>query len=216
MLATAGLFAAIAFLAVSRFVAAGPRTKVAVVGDSLVAQATWPVVDELNNRGYAATVAGVNGATIADENRQLESLTLPGSSDVVVVALGTNNAFFASVNDGRRRDLETSKNDVRDTMARVVEGQPGQSWQPSTRCLVWVNVSDQSPVFNLDKNAPALNQAIDGEAAALRAKGRNAIVADWAGTSRARGEWFLPDRVHLTPDGERAYADVIRSAVDRC
>lgn len=215
-LAVIVLFAAIAFLVVTHFVVGGPHTKVAVVGDSLVAQATWPLVDELNSRGYTATVAGVNGATITDEGRQLESLTLPGSSDVIVVALGTNNAFFASVDDDRKRDIEQSKKDVKDTLTSVLDGKPGQSWNPSTQCVVWVNVSDQSPVLNLDKNAPPLNKTIDDEAAARRAKGDLVYVADWANASRTHPEWFLQDKVHLTSDGERAYAQLIRKTVDRC
>jgi lysophospholipase L1-like esterase len=210
------LFAAIAFLVVTHFVIAGPRTKVAVVGDSLTAQATWPMVDELSSRGYLATVAGVNGATITDEARQLESLTLPGGADVIVVALGTNNAFFASVNDDRKRDLEQSKRDVKDTLTRLFDGQTGLSWNPSTQCVVWVNVSDHSPMLSLDKNAPALNKAIEDEAAAARARGDRVYVADWATESRGHADWFLQDGVHLTNEGERAYAHLVRKTVDRC
>jgi len=210
------LSAAIAFLVVSHFFIGVNKTRVAVVGDSLTAQATWSIIDELNNHGYNSTVAGVNGATVADEARQLESLTLPGGSDIVVVALGTNNAFFASMTDSRHIDPDSSKRDIHDAMTRVFEGQPGQQWQPSTRCLVWVNVSDQSPLLALDKNGPILNHMIDDEAGGFRAKGRRVVVADWAGASRAQPDWFLADRVHLTPEGERAYANVIRTAVDRC
>ena len=210
------LTAAVAFLVVSHFFVGDTKTKVAVVGDSLTAQATWPIIDDLNNHGFNTTVAGVNGATVLDQARQLESLTLPGSTDIIVVALGTNNAFFATSTDERHRDLSDSGRDIHDTLTKLFEPPAGQQWTPSTECVVWVNVSDQSPVLALDKNGPAINKFIDDEVSAARAKGHRVVVADWAGTSRSHPDWFLQDRVHLTPEGERAYAQVIRGAVDRC
>lgn len=215
-LAVAVICAALTFLVVSRFMVSRTRTRVAVVGDSLTAQSTWAIIDELTAHGYNATVAGENGATIDDQHRQLESLTLPGSTDVVVAALGTNNAFFASVTDGRHREMSTSRNDVRVATERLFEGQGGQQWKPSTRCVVWVNVNDRSPLLDLDKNAPLLNETMEETAAAQRDKGRSVVVADWAGTSREHPEWFLQDQVHLTTEGERAYAELIRRSVDRC
>lgn len=215
-LAALVLAAAVAFLTVSHLLTEGPKTRVGVVGDSLTAQATWPIIDQLDADGFDVTVAGENGATIADQLRQLESLTLPGGAEIVVVALGTNNAFFASATDSRRRSLDQSRTDAHDALTRLLDGQPGQSWHPSTRCVVWVNVNDHSPFMSLDRNGSAMNKVIEDEAGSFRAKGRNVVVADWAGTSRNRPEWFLQDQVHLTPAGERAYADMIRGATHRC
>jgi lysophospholipase L1-like esterase len=187
-----------------------------VVGDSLTAQATWPLVDELNGHGYTTTVAGVSGATIGDQARQLTSLTLPGSSDVVVVALGTNNAFFASVNDARHIDMDRTKRDLHDVMMKLFDGEEGSGFRPSTKCVVWVNVNDHSPLLGLDQMGPAFNQALQSEVDTWRAKGRKVVIADWAATSRNHADWFLQDGVHLTAAGERAYAQLIREHVDRC
>ena len=215
-LAVVVLFAALTFLVVSRFVTRGAETRVAVIGDSLTAQSTWPIIEALNSHGYEATVAGENSATINDRLRQIESLTLPGSAEIVVIALGTNNAFFASVDDSRRRTLSDSQRDVHEAMSRAFEGERGQTWKPSTRCLVWVNVGDQSPMMGLDKNAPALNRAIEDEASDFTKRGEPVVVADWANLSRNHPEWFIGDKVHFTPQGEQAFAQLIRQAVQRC
>jgi peptidoglycan/LPS O-acetylase OafA/YrhL len=42
----------------------------------------------------------------------------------------------------------------------------------------------------------------------------NAGVIDWYSASDGHRDWFLNDGVHLTEDGRKAYADLIRAAVD--
>jgi hypothetical protein len=41
----------------------------------------------------------------------------------------------------------------------------------------------------------------------------NAVLVDWHGASRGRGELFVRDGIHLQPAGARFYAGLIASAI---
>lgn len=194
------------------------RTRVAVVGDSLTMLSTWDLTDRLAAAGYAAAVSGVNGADIAAQHDQLVSYTGWEGADIVVAALGTNNAYFASLDpehEERYRSLAETFDDLDVAVRDVLMGPPGKTWDLSVRCLVWVNVNDQTESW-LREYAPAINQRIAEIAERETAAGRTMLVADWATASAGHPEYFVSDHVHLTDAGQRAYAELIVSTVRRC
>lgn len=195
---------------------ATPR-KVAVVGDSITNQSSYAITEELGRHGYVASASGVNGAGIAQMTPALASAVSPGGgADVVVAALGTNNAFFAAMDDQRHEDLDRSIADLDDAVRQVTDGPADGAYAPSARCVVWVNVNDHTPVLELPTNGARLNQAIADRLEAERARGRDVVLVDFATASRDQPAWFLPDGIHLTATGQQAYARLIRQGVDRC
>lgn len=197
-------------------VGATPR-KVAVVGDSITNQSSYALTEELGRHGYGAAVNGINGAGIAQMTPALVSAVSPGGgADVVVAALGTNNAFFAAMDDQRHEDLDRSVADLDVAVRQITDGPDDHAYAPSARCVVWVNVNDHTPVLDLPTNGARLNAAIADRLEAERAKGRDVVLVDFASASRDQPGWFLPDGIHLTPTGQQAYARLIRQGVDRC
>ncbi len=193
-----------------------PR-KVAVVGDSLTNQSSFAVTEELGRHGYAAAVTGINGAGIAQQTPALVSAVSPGGgADVVVAALGTNNAFFAAMDDQRHEDLDRFAADLDTAVRQLTDGPDDRAYPPSARCVVWVNVNDHTPVLELPTNGARMNDAIAARLDAERAKGRDVVLVDFASASRDQAGWFLPDGIHLTATGQQAYARLIRQGVDRC
>ena len=43
---------------------------------------------------------------------------------------------------------------------------------------------------------------------------KNAVLADWHATSVDRPELFLDDGIHLRPEGQRVYADLIAAQLE--
>ncbi len=194
--------------------ASAPR--VAVVGDSLTMQASWAIDDRLGADGWLVAVSGRNGATIGDQYDQIISYTGFDGAEVLVVALGTNNAYYVTVDDDRRVGRAQTVDELERTVHDVLVGPADRTWELSVRCLVWVNVRDDTTGLQLDAQAPALNAEIEAHAEAERADGRQMIVADWAGRSRGHDEWFVADGVHLTPEGQQAYAELMAETVATC
>jgi len=193
-----------------------PR-KVAVVGDSITNQSATALTEELGRHGYHASVSGINGAGIAQMTPALVSAVSPGGgADVVVAALGTNNAFFAAMDDQRHEPLDRSRADLDTAVRQLTDGPDDHAYAPSARCVVWVNVNDHTPVLDLPTNGARMNEAIAARLDAERAKGRDVVLVDFASASRDQSGWFLPDGIHLTPTGQQAYARLIRQGVDRC
>jgi hypothetical protein len=193
----------------------GPR--VAVVGDSLTNQSAWAIEAELDRHGYPSMVAGVNGADIARMTPQLISAVSPGGgAEVAVAALGTNNAFFAAIDDARHKNLAVTRRELDEAMRQALDGPADGTYASSARCLVWVNANAHTPVLDLPTNGTRFNEMLAERVATERARGRAVVLVDWAAVSRDRPEWFLPDGIHLTEVGQAAYARLIRQGVDDC
>ncbi|MBI2704160.1 MAG: hypothetical protein HYX32_02550 [Actinobacteria bacterium] len=189
--------------------------RVSVIGDSLTKASVAAIRDELDAGGFVPTVVdGINGEEIIKRRDQLVQASQPGGADVAVIALGTNNVFFASVDDLRRKPMEASIRDLDQVITDVQEGVGGV--RPATRCLVWVNVNDRTDTDGLRTWAPVFNQAVADRARRENVAGRPMRVADWASFSRAQPSYFVEDGIHLTTDGQRAYARLIRETIDTC
>ena len=193
-----------------------PRTRVAVFGDSLTAQSSWRISRSLVDAGYDPAVSGLNGAAIADFDPHVRSYTGYQGAEVMVIALGTNNAFYASPQAPRKIDLASSIDELRKVAGDAIEPVPGTAFPLSVRCLVWVNLNDRATALELDQNAPTINQAIRDEAEMRNRAGRQMLIADWNSRSQGHPEWFVSDGVHLNEDGQDAFSGLIRETVQRC
>jgi len=104
----------------------------------------------------------------------------------VVISLGTNDPSGAV--DAFRTDIEQ--------VLGLARG----------RCVVWATIHRDGDAY-----AP-FNGALETEAAA----NRNLRLVDWTSMLAAHPEWLAADGIHATPDGYRARAAAIVSAMRGC
>lgn len=192
------------------------RPRVAVMGDSLTAQSSWAIDRTLGAAGFDASVVGVNAATIDDLEPEIRSYVGYSGADVMVIALGTNNAVDASPDATRHISINRTKDDLHRVAGHALESDASSAFALSVKCLVWVTINDRAPFLDLDKHAPAVNQAIRDEADRRTREGHQMLVADWTARSQGHPEWFVTDGVHLTDHGQDAYGGLIRETVQRC
>jgi hypothetical protein len=194
------------------------RPSVAVIGDSLTKASTDEIAEQLRTAGYEPVrVDGINGMEIHRRIPELIEVSDGGDgAEIVVAALGTNNAFFSTVTDLRRREMATSLIDLDRAVTLVQQGGDGAPAPRSTRCLVWVTVKDSTDRSGLRTGAPPINAAVAARVETENAEGRPMRIADWAAAATDHPEYFVADEVHLTDEGQQAYARNIRTAVESC
>ena len=100
--------------------------------------------------------------------------------DVVVIATGTNDSKLG---------VGAAQAGWIDNALGALDGNP---------CVEWVNVRSE-----IGPNHVAWNQLLTEKAAAAG----NVRVADWDGYSDGHPEWIHPDNVHLSAEGQVAYAE---------
>ncbi len=102
--------------------------------------------------------------------------------------LGTDVVIHMGTNGlVRRQDLEPILESLRDRRrVVVVNTQMPRSWMKPTNAMI------DSIVVNFP----------------------NVRLADWAATSKGHKDYFVPDGVHLTPTGGRAFAAMVKRALD--
>jgi lysophospholipase L1-like esterase len=178
--------------------------RVAVVGDSQVAIATFGghMVPAHNDRGLQVDSRGHVGRTIAQGRAEIDRVIV-SEPDVMVVAFGTNDAYFLGATSGTTADRNHAA--ARDQIEQVMT-QIGQ--RP---CAIWV--TPRSSVTNRAHSRWAATVADDIKAAARRHRVR---VVDWEAISAGRPEWFIADGVHFTREGSRGFADAVATEAARC
>jgi lysophospholipase L1-like esterase len=164
-----------------------PGTSVLVVGDSLTVGAVnrGGLRRRLLDAGFAAvTVDAAIGRTARQGLDVLRNL--PAIPDVVVIALGTNDAAA-----GVR--VSSVIGTVERALALV-----------APRPLVWVDVA-------LDTSPPAITRAAELTRTLHATAGRipGLWIAPWAEAAVEHERWWADDGVHLTRAGERARAALI-------
>jgi lysophospholipase L1-like esterase len=179
----------------------GDGPTVAVLGDSLTVQSWDELVDALD--GYAVRIAAIRGEGLSGGpfSREMGQAMMPAQvremaldpPDVVVVGLGTNDVWGSDL----------SVDGFRATWAELVTAVAGS-------CLVGITVTEE---------APAAVPPYDGAAAAavnslIRAD--SDVVVDWATEGLGDRYTDATDTIHLTDDGQRHRAALVREAVDRC
>lgn len=158
------------------------RPRVLVVGDSIVLGAQDALVRTLGDRGWEAVVDARVSRPTSEGAAVLASLA-PRPGDVVVVALGANDA--GSLSAFRRR-----AGDVLDAA------------RPASR-VHWMTIREVRPVYG-----PA-NEVIR-EVTAARP---DAAVIDWHAASEGSAGLTAADGLHLTASGAAAMARLVADAV---
>jgi len=218
----------------------GDRPRVAVIGDSLVAQlgpdprdlAGPPMItSRLLAAGWGVEVNGQGGrrwtrppettpgnvawgdTVLVDEIRGLRG------ADAQVVALGTNDAGWVSMATGRA-DFDLRLAWVLLHLAPVLD-----EVAASGRCTVLVTAEDRKVTY-LGNDEAQFTEAAREINALLRehaAKSPDDAVhlADWAQTSADHhtGDaepWFGEDTIHLNEAGRATYADYLARAAEQC
>lgn len=117
-----------------------------------------------------------------------------GDTDVVVVALGTNDIFNSGANSRAawQRSIEALVDTIQDANPDAV--------------VVWVDVA--FPRFS--QRATAFNEVLDTEAARLD----HLVVCDWAQQVDANPQWYGGDLLHLTSVGYAARREVVIGCID--
>lgn len=213
---------------------------VAVLGDSLLAQlyasldgsVTEPGVLEhdLEGIGMRPEINGQAGRRFTREpgrplNPETADVTMMdeirglSGADARVIALGTNDAGFATLSADRTA-YETRLAYVLFQLAPMID-----EIQAEGRCTVLVTMSTKDKKYlnsapgRFDDAARRINAYLTQRA--RTSPGRVLRVYDWAATADQHiygtaDAWFGNDTIHLTTNGRRAYADALTRAAALC
>lgn len=180
------------------YTGSGPR--VLVLGDSITHSSRAQIAARL--QGHAVRVGAVVGEGLAP-GPWSEALGRGGmvevaegmagdDPDVVVIALGTNDAWNPNLT------LPSAEAGLR----RLVELFPHS-------CLVTVAIVESPAADGYDGDeARAINRLLAGVAD---------VVVPWGARAEAAGSRYLSDDgIHLTPEGQEMFADLVGEAVESC
>jgi lysophospholipase L1-like esterase len=169
-------------------------TKVAIVGDSLTEGVRTRLPPLAAQYGFDVKLDAKNGRDIEASLSSLK--TVSRGRDLVVVALGTNDARASlTVTDARVR--------IEQVLGVIGNDVP----------VLWVNI------YRADtKDTSAAAQRFDEALDAVAGNHPNLTVLDWASYVRGRTQLMGTDRIHLTATGyderaawlARAIADGLR------
>ena len=152
---------------------------VAVVGDSLTVGVQDSLPRDSRERGFTVEIDAKKGREIPEGVKVLQKLA-PGK-DVVVIALGTNDARTSL-------DAKAATDLVDQAIAVAADTVP----------VLWVNIY-RDPKTEVGKAAIRFNTVLDS----LKARHSNLTVADWASVMKTNVKLMAGDGIHLTDDGYR-------------
>ena len=195
------------------------RIGVAVVGDSLVAQAIDDVLATLLASGWNGDIFGHAGMAIDAPSilGAAEAAASDPEIDVAVLATASND----NVANAARADEVGAAGALAEYRARLEE----RVARFGDRCVVLVDMREGAHELYRSAFSPATN----AELASFAASRPNVVVVPWSAISRGHGDdWFLADGLHFSdaygdrpvtddrPAGRAAYAVAIAAGVDRC
>jgi lysophospholipase L1-like esterase len=165
---------------------------VVVVGDSLLYQSIGPLQQALRQRGWVPVTDGrpgsaiVGGFSISSWPERIKELVRAANPDVVVVELGTNGC-------GDCASIDAGIDAVMAPLRKVPR-------------VYWVNVKDYSPI---PPDPKAINDALE------RATDRfgNLRIIDMNKRFAGHPELLQSDRIHFDTPGQRAFAQLVASAL---
>ena len=172
----------------------GPR--VAVVGDSITNSSTAKLDTELASK--YRFLSGIDGIDLAQGRTQLVKPVTDTAPSVLVLELGINSAR-ESWDSSDLPDLEAVLGAVK-----------------STPCVIWVTPTALQPSYydHLGKGTLASRIALFQASLAKRLpKYPNIHQADFGALQLQHPEWFVADRLHLTSDGQAAYATFVADQI---
>jgi lysophospholipase L1-like esterase len=167
---------------------------VLVVGDSILDFSKADVAKTLEHAGWTQSVDGrpgsrvTGGYSIGSWPQELKLRVAQSKPDVVVVELGTNGCGLCKTDaDGINAVMESLR---------------------SVRRVYWVNVRIHAPI---PQDPAAFNRALQQ----ARLRWPNLHVIDMNKKIGDDPKLILADRVHPTPAGEQAIADMIEAALPK-
>lgn len=172
--------------------------KTVVIGDSLVDQSRAHLAVNFGEKGQKVSINGKPGADLASMRGYIGTAG-DARPDAIVIALGTNDVGQL-ISGARTWDLEMAH--IRDAMSDALSQSP---------CVVWVNINDTAAYYQLGTWGPHINSVIRAEA-----NNRGVHLADWNLLYKANPSFIASDGLHLTWEGQIAYAELIRATSTQC
>lgn len=176
----------------------GPQgPKVAVAGDSITRSSS----DELDTELAAKYrfLSGIDGIDLADGRSQLVEPVAGTTPSVIVLELGINSA---------RESWDSSDLPHLEAVLAAVKATP---------CVIWVTPTALTPSYYDHLGQGTLASRIAQFQASLAKrlpKYPNIHRADFGALELQHPEWFVADRLHLTPEGQAAYASYVADQID--
>jgi len=167
----------------------GQGRSVAVIGDSITTQIRERLIDDPARRWVVWSRCGATVQTALDAD--VPARIRAEHPDVVIVALGTNDAGFPTPTPGSSVAFEGRAQRLLEQLAGVP-------------CVVWVNVAEQGD--------PVLQAEMDRVNVTVQASG--VPVVDWDREVQSETGLLL-DRVHLSRQGQELRRQLIADAA-RC
>jgi hypothetical protein len=165
---------------------------VAGLGDSLL-YAAHDDIDAGIQEDVRFVSEALIGVTIQGSSFGLERIKARRPAATAVV-LGTNNA-----SDGSDEEDVAAVGELMADLSRLP-------------CVRWVEVSTSGP----DESFNRIARAINAELHRVAAQYATVDVVPWADAVADHPEWMALDRIHHTPAGEAALAEVILDALAAC
>ena len=167
---------------------------VLVMGDSNVFRSSAEIDHALRDAGFEPTEHGLPGYGLKDTDAywlpKLPAL-LADDPAVVVVALGTNDTASEAEVQGVAGGI--------DKIMFAIGG----------RRVIWITHVDVRPF-----SVPDGGRTVNGIIRAATASWPNLTILDFTFTLAAHPEFLRDDHLHFTPEGMRAYASSIATAVE--
>ena len=197
--ATILLIVAVALLASAcRPTYTGPvGPKVAVVGDSITNSSSGELDTELAAKYRFAS--GIDGIDLEEGKAQLVKPVAETTPSVLVIELGINSA---------RESWDSSDLPHLEAVLAAAKATP---------CVIWVTPTALEPSYFDHLGTGTLASRIAQFQASLSKrlpKYPNIHRADFGAIELQHPEWFVADRLHLTPEGQAAYAAFVADQID--
>ena len=172
-----------------------PRT-VTMVGDSLTVLGDHVLREHFGAVGWWVNLDAWAGRTTGTQMAAIRAAATR-DNDATVIELGTNDALAVG-----RGELSPAQAE-----ADIVEA---LDLFPD-RCLVWV-IPDHDP----ERRGVGAGSSIDAILTAEAVRRPNLHVADMAAVLAQHPEYLVDDRVHFTPDGYEALAQLVVTTLEAC
>lgn len=171
--------------------------KVAVVGDSITNSSTEELDAELAAKYRFAS--GIDGIDLDAGRTKLVKPVAETTPSIIVVELGINSA---------RESWDSTDLPHLEAMLTAVKAMP---------CVIWVTPTAMETSYydHLGQGTLATRIAMFQASLDKRLpKYPNIHRADFGALELQHPEWYVADRLHLTPEGQAAYASYVADQID--
>lgn len=183
--------------------------KAAVVGDSIIHDATSDIYDEFAD--MLLTVRGIDGINLSDGLRRLVDIAVSAEPDTLIIELGVNSVLFQDWDATTQDDVQAILETVQDVA-----------------CVIWITVTCREPCYYDFLGPGTMHDRIDTfntNLAIEAASYPNVTIADFGAEQDLHPEYFtaagdanpatfVDDGLHMNTTGDAALAAFMRSQVD--